>query len=188
MTLVKSCENDIHKVIAEPKQPTQVPKRNNRNSFTARVGRKKKKDNNNNKNNKLNFEDDDEDNNDHLNPNRVRNENDFIEFNRSNRPIDNDNKSDMSKVNANSNIANIDQITDLQQSIHNTRRSRQQSINLIGLDDDGLLENFINMNSQEYKSEMTKLSHRNYEFGFQNQNLDANANDYNQNNEQDFIN
>ena len=66
---------------------------------------------------------------------------DFIEFLRSNRPIDNDNRSEMSRLNANSNIANIDQITDLQQSIHNTRRSKQHSINLIGFDDDGLLEN-----------------------------------------------
>jgi len=138
MSLVKSCETEIHKVISEPKQPTQVPKRNNRNSFTARVGRKKKI---NNKN-KLNFEDDEEGNEGNLrDQNNVRNENGFIEFNRSNRPIDNDNRSEMSRLNANSNIANIDQITDLHQSIHNTRRSRQDSINLIGLDDNGLLEN-----------------------------------------------
>lgn len=138
MSLVKSCETEIHKVISEPKQPTQVPKRNNRNSFTARVGRKKKI---NNKN-KLNFEDDEENNNENLrNQNNARNDNGFIEFNRSNRPIDNDNRSEMSRLNANSNIANIDQITDLHQSIHNTRRSRQDTINIIGLDDNGLLEN-----------------------------------------------
>jgi len=139
MSLVKSCETEIHKVLSEPKQPTQVPKRNNRNSFTARVGRKKKKDNN--LNNKLDFGNEDNIK-DNLNQNKVQPAaHDFIEFNRSNRPLDNDNRSDISRLNANSNIANIDQITDLQQSIHNTRRSKQQSVNLIGFDDDGLFEN-----------------------------------------------
>lgn len=78
----------MHKLKQEPKQATQVPKRNNRNSFTARVGRKKKKDNNKNK---LNFENDlIQDENDididiNIDPNRNINlenqklENDFVE-------------------------------------------------------------------------------------------------------------
>jgi len=76
----------MHKLKLEPKQATQVPKRNNRNSFTARVGRKKKKDNNKNK---LNFENDlIQDENDidiNIDPNRNTNldnqklENDFVE-------------------------------------------------------------------------------------------------------------
>lgn len=36
--------------------------------------------------------------------------------------------------NNNNNVALIDQITDVQQSIYNTRRTRQQSMSVINLD------------------------------------------------------
>lgn len=72
----------MHKIKAEPKQPTQVPKRNNRNSFTARVGRKKK---NGNNRNKLQFENEDvvdelQNNNErNITDNNRKIENDFLE-------------------------------------------------------------------------------------------------------------
>jgi len=74
-----------------------------------------------------------------------------------------------SEVNANvnhnhlnkSNIAMIDQITDLHHSLHNSIRTKQNSAHCLNINDDGLLNDFINMNSQEYKSEMTKLSQHN---------------------------
>lgn len=37
-------------------------------------------------------------------------------------------------MNNNNNVALIDQITDVQQSMHNTRRTRQQSLSVINLD------------------------------------------------------
>lgn len=69
----------MHKIQQEPKQPTQVPKRNNRNSFTARVGRKKKKDNNKQK---LNFEND-------QNPDELQNDQNRNKINE-NRKLEND--------------------------------------------------------------------------------------------------
>jgi len=76
MNLVNSCQLDIHKVRPDLTHTTLVPKRNNRNSFTARVGRKKKKDNN--LNNKLIF---DEDGNEEIqnNNDNLKIENDFVE-------------------------------------------------------------------------------------------------------------